>query len=159
MGFFQISGMMLVLFSGIMLGTSLNRSADEALIRAEGFVKLLREVQREVSCFSIPAEEILRRMEPSVLKICGWRGENPPKGFSELFEGCEIPDGEGKRILSRFVSEFGRGYREDQLALCEYCLSMMEAEAEALRDRLGGRKRVNMTLCAAGSAALAILLL
>ncbi|MBR2354147.1 MAG: hypothetical protein IKA76_06590 [Clostridia bacterium] len=158
MDFLQMSGSLLLLLSGVALGCSLNRGAGAVLTQIDAYVRLLRTVKREISCFALPIEEILLRTDPSILTGCGWIGE-PPRSFSELLSRTPPKDSEGKRLLLAFSSEFGRGYREEQEALLDYYLSFLEAREDELRERVAGKKRVNLTLCSAGAAALVILFL
>lgn len=157
MGFFRLLGALLLLLSGLLLGSSLNRGLREVLAEVEAYGKLVRWIKLQVSCFSLPVEEILRRADPKLLRACGWREERPPSELSEFLKGSRPSDGELARILRDFSAEFGREYREEQLARCDYYLALLDRRAEELRARLEGKRRVNMTLSAAGAAALVIL--
>ena len=157
MGFFRAFGALAVLLSGLLFGTSLNRGLREGLAQARGYEGLLRWIRLQISCFSLPAEEILRRADPALLRACGWDRREPPSELSALLRGAEPSDGEIKRLLWEFSSEFGREYREEQVARCDYYLALLHQRAEELRSRGEGKKRVNLTLSAAGAAALVIL--
>lgn len=157
MDFLKSMGAILLLVSGVLFGTQLNRSARGALAQIEGIERLLIFVRLQVECFSLPIGEILRRTEPSLLTQCGWKQREPPADLEALIRVCDISDPETERLLRELVSEFGRSYREEQLRRCDCYLRQLEARKERVRTALTGKKRVNLTLCAASAAALVIL--
>ncbi len=158
MEFLKSAGAILVLISGVYLGGYLNRSAQGTLGQVEGFLRLLQGIRLQVECFSLPIGEILARTDRSILSACGWRRERSPHDLRELLGGCVITDSETERLLLEFSSEFGKGYRQEQLNRCDCCLRQIEKRKEELAGRLAGKKKVNLTLCTASAAAVVILL-
>ncbi len=148
----------LLLSCGILLGLLLNRRAGGVLSRLEAYLELLRLAKLQVSCFSLPVGDILRRADPGLLYRCGWTAEEPPGDFSELTARCPVGDPRCDRLLLSFAEGFGRGYREEQLRECDGYIDPLEDRRAQLREGLGGRKRIHATLCVSGALALIILL-
>ena len=157
MGFLRVAGTAMVLLSGMLFGMSLNRGLREELARGEAYGRLVRWVRLQVSCFALPIGDILRRADPALLYACGWRREGTPEDLSDLLSAGAPTDGELSRLLFELSAEFGREYRQEQVARCDYYLKEIETRTEGMRARMDGKRRVNLTLCSAGAAALVIL--
>ena len=156
---FKLFGAFLTVFSGVMLSVTLNRRASLALRRAEGWARLIGQIKREIECFSLPASDILARVDGELLTLCGYCGKEAPRNMGALLSGTVFCDGETMRIARSFASEFGRCYREEQVERCAYFLSLMEERRRTLASEMPSRRRLNMTLCMSGSLCALILLL
>lgn len=155
--YLKILGGIFVALSGVMISFTLNKSVSVALRVAEGWERLLIQIKNEIECFSLPIGEILRRVEPSLLCQCGYTADNRPEDLSELLEGTLITDRETARIVTRFVSEFGRCYKSEQVGRCAYFAALMEERRKKLAEELPVRRKLNATLCVAASLGLVIL--
>lgn len=155
--FFKMLGGSLMLLGGAMLSRALNRRMLIALRRAEAWTVLLRSIKNEIECFSLPIRDILKKTDTELLHACGYTREAPPDSLSELISSARNVDGETERIIGRFASEFGRCYRSEQVERCAYYISLMEDRRIALLSELPSKKRLNSTLCMAGSLGLLIL--
>ena len=157
--FCKIFGAFLTVFGGIMLSHTLNRRMLVAHRRAEAWAVLLRQIKNEIECFSLPIKEILKRTDAELLYACGYTGASIPESLFELISSTRWADGETEELVRRFVSEFGMCYRSEQVGRCAYYLSLMEERRRAILSELPSKKRINTTLCIAGSLGLLILFL
>lgn len=128
-------------------------------MQSEALARLLEFLRLQVECFALPVGEILSRVDRELLFGCGWRREEPPRSLSELFGAASSLDKESRRILGELALSFGKGYREEQVRLCDGAERQLRAHTERLRQSLEGKKRVNLTLCVAGATAFVILLM
>jgi hypothetical protein len=71
---------------------------------------------------------------------------------------CEVSDQQSAAIMRRFAADIGKGYVDEQLALCDYCLTLLEERRQSLCDSLPAKLRMNGALCIAGALALVIIL-
>ena len=136
---------------------ALNRSAEQKLLQIEAFLRLLSFLHLQVECFSLPVGEILGRSDPQILLGCGWHRDKVPSSLSELLGGIRILDVQSQRILCELADSFGRGYREEEVRLCESAERQLRERAELLRRGIEGKKKTNLTLCVAGATAFVIL--
>ncbi|MBQ8849429.1 MAG: hypothetical protein IJ011_03735 [Clostridia bacterium] len=155
--FYKILGAALVAGSGVMLSLYLNRRASAALQRAEAWAALIGKIKSEVECFSLPISAILSRVDGDLLISCGYAAQRAPRTLSELIGKMRWADRETERIARGFISDFGQSYRAEQVGRCAYYLSLMEGRKEELRSELPSKRRLNSTLCLAGSLGLLIL--
>ena len=159
MGFLKIIGALLLALSGALGAYVTNQRAAHSLRQAEGWLMLLRLIRTQVECFSLPISRILSGCDPSLLIRCGYGYREPPDGLESLWRCCEIRDGETDGLISDFVREFGKGYREEQLRSCDYYVGLLSARRDALASQLPARKRVSSTLWISGALATVILLI
>jgi hypothetical protein len=152
-------GAILVVVCGLFFGWMLNRREGERLRQIEAWIGLVRWSAEQVDGFSLPVSEIIGRMDGSLLRTCGFAGEERPCRFDALLAQCSVEDEETAEILRQFACGFGRGYREEQVRECRRYLGALEERRCALSSRLAGRKRINATLSLTGSLAVVLLLL
>ena len=155
--FCKIFGAFLTVFGGVMLSRTLNRRMLNALRRVEAWTALLRRIKTEIECFSLPIRDILKKTDRELLLACGYAGISAPDSLSELVSSVRLADGVTEELIRRFASEFGRCYRSEQVERCAYYLSLMEDRRKSLLSELPSKKRLNSTLCIAGSLGLLIL--
>lgn len=134
----------------------LNTGARLALSQTEAVISLIRHLRSEIECFSMPLPRALCRCPREILSACGYREERAPDSVGELLP--YISDGTVRGQLSRFCEEIGKGYREEQLALCDYYVAVLEDRRASLASQLPSRRRMNSALCMSGALALVILL-
>ena len=125
--------------------------------QTEAVISLVRFLRSEIECFSMPLPRALERCPDEILRACGYKGAKPPRSPSELLDG--ISDTVTKAQLSRLCDEIGKGYREEQLALCDYYLAVFEERRRKLADQLPAKRKMNCTLCVCSALALVIILL
>ncbi len=152
----RIFGAALVSFCGIYAAYIMNSRAKGALTQVEGLLELLRFLRSEIECFSLPIPKILSRCPTGILMQCGCQ-DRQPSTLSELFSMLELSDDAAAAAFEKFTSEIGRGYRDEQLTLCDYYIERLEERRRAIGAQLPSRRRVNSALCIAGALAIVII--
>ena len=155
--FLKLLGASALLISGVGFSYSLGQSASAMLSQCDAWCSMLRYIKLQVDCFAIPISQILSRCDRALLDGCGYRGEREPKDLRELIDGALWHDGETLVIVEGFASEFGKGYREEQLRSCEYYCAQLENRRARLASEIPSKKRLYTTLCLSSAAALVIL--
>ena len=107
----------------------------------------------------MPLPRAIGRCPHDILEGCGSRNESSPEGLASFVTECGILDDSVRRNMERFSEDAGKGYRDEQLALCDYCLSLLDARRAQLCSQLPLRIKVNSALSLAGAAAVVILLI
>ena len=155
----RLAGAILLAFSGAFAARSINASVSMALSQTEGIIAFIRFARVKIDCFSLPIGEIIALCGKKELSKCGYEKKTPPKNLSEIVGALRVSDREAYKIFCAFASEFGRGYRQDQLKACDYYLALLEEHRKSLLISLPSKKKRNGVLCVCASLALAILLL
>lgn len=157
----KLLGALLVALAGVLGAIRLNRAAEGRIDEVEGWIALLRLTKTEIDCFSLPQSEILARCDGAILRRIGWEGETPPADFASLeavLDRCGLSP-EGERIARIFLGEIGRGYRREQLRICDYGIGLFTAERDRLLAELPKRRQRNAVLSMTLSLGAVVLLL
>lgn len=154
----KILGAIIIISCGFSFAYLLNGKARARLAQLEGFIALVRYLRTQIDCFSMPIPSALSRCPKGVLERCGVRCSENFKTVRALLDECDIATEELGELMYGFVSDVGRGYRQEQLALCDRTLERLEEHREALAARLPAKQKLNGTLCVCSSLAVVILL-
>lgn len=166
---FKCIGSLLLCGAGGYLAVLLSRYERQRLSVLDGYLALLRYIKGQIDCFSMPMEDIMASVSPSVISAC--RGEREIRRIYDLPYAETIPTFQGlvhqsrnylgretERLLSSFSSECGHTYRAEQVGRCEYYISALGEERRRLADALPGRLRTSSTICISCAIAAAVLL-
>ena len=152
----KILGVLLLLSVGGAAALICRRTELRRLRLLEGWIDLIRHVRHQISCYLLPLNEILSSVEPEGMEGCLASGEERLRAI--LRAGERDLEGESLRLLEDFVSQIGKGYREDQLCLCDEALAALGALRDKMAAELPARLRVCTTLCLCAAAGGALLL-
>mgnify|MGYP003319788150 CR=1 FL=1 len=154
----RLAGALLVFFSGAVLAYFLNGKARAALTQVEGFMELVRRLRTEIDCFSMPIPLALAGCPDEVFKKCGFDDSRECiRTLDDLLGGCEIFLPEAAELMEGFAARLGRGYKHEQLALCDGTLARLEDIRLSLASELPAKQKINGTLCLCGALAVVIL--
>ena len=159
MQFLTAAGAILVALCALEGARRLNRGIDEDLSGVDAYLALLHYVRSQIDQYALPLGEIFERCSRDVLSSCGWREERAPLGFDELYSCCRIDDKDAKKVISEFCVGFGRNYREEELRRCDFAIETLGRCHRRLVGEASKKKKLNLTLCLCGAAALIILLI
>ena len=157
------------MLAGGYLMVSLGRSERRRVRALDGFLALLCYIKGQIDCYAMPVQEILERVDGSVLAACRGFSEKeaaclpyamaPAESVSELIrESRAHLEPESERLLTAFSAELGGTFREEQVKRCEYYMEVLGAERAKLADTVPMRIRVHNVLCACGTLGLLVLL-
>ncbi len=159
----KLLGSLLLVGAGIYVALAVARYERRRVGVLDGYLSLLRFIRGQIDCFSMPMEQILAAVDPSVLAAC--RGQNdrsagrPASSLPLLLRDSHGYLGrESERLLSSFSHELGHTHREEQVGRCDYYLSAIGEQRNRLADTLPARVRTGGALCLSCALAVAMLL-
>ena len=157
--YFKTLGVLLLLGTGLGIGTALVAFERRRCRQAEGFLQLLRYVRVQIECYALPVGRILNGCEGRILADCGVESEKTPD-FAALLRGTRLylPE-EMCRLLWEFGRQLGGSHREDQLRSCDYYLERWIPWCDRLRAELPKREKMMLLLPMAFAAMLVLLLI
>ena len=155
----KILGAIIIILCGFSFAYLLNGKARARLAQLEGFIALVRYLRTQIDCFSMPMPSALSRCPQGVFERCGARCNEKFKTVRDLLDACDCSADEIGELMYGFASDVGRGYRQEQLALCDRTLERLEDHREELAARLPAKQKLNGTLCVCSSLAVVILLI
>lgn len=148
---------MTVALCGAWAAYLLNSRVRTSVICVEAVISLIRFLRSEIECFSMPIPRALERCPKEILDGCGYKDDVPPSTPSDLLGG--VSDSVAQAQLSRFCDEIGKGYRDEQLSLCDYYLAIFEERRRELAEQLPAKRKMNCALCVSSALAIVIILL
>lgn len=155
----KILGSVIIISCGVAFAYLLNGKARTRLIQLEGFIELVRYLRAQIDCFSMPIPTALARCPGGVLEKCGVRSCENIRTVRDLIDECDCSAEEIGELMRGFAADVGRGYKYEQLALCDRTIERLEEHRETLAATLPARNKLNGTLCVCFSLAVVILLI
>lgn len=123
----------------------------------EAIIALIKRIRDRIDCYAMPVEKILNSAGDILLSL---GIEKNITDFTQLLSECEIVCGEDcKKILNTFADTLGKGYREQQVKLCDTTISALEDIKRKLVSAYPSKKKTTIALCFAFGGALLIALL
>ena len=159
MKYLGMIGAVTVIVSGAYVAHTMNTAAKRRLRQTEAFISLIRFIRSQIECFALPLTWALGRVPEEIYAGCGYHLPSPPLSGESLILECEIADDVTRDCIESFFYEVGKGYREQQLALCDHTVARLEERRADMASRLPIRIKVNSALSLAGAAAVVILLI
>lgn len=155
----KIIGALIIFFSSFMIAAGIVEKIDVTQRSVSALRGILEHTKNMIECYSLPAGEILKRIDSSLLSDCGCFEEKIPRDFSELAERAKIEDGEACEIFSAFSKDFGKSYRQDEILRCSLYLEKMRAREQKLTKEYAKKKKVIFTVALCSALAVIILII
>ena len=137
----KVFGILLLLLSalfGALFSVSKERKRIEFL---RSFAELLGEIYRQIEMLDLPLDEILLRTPEKLTAICKNAVGEKLTLESVALAAADMLDKKETELINGFVSDIGRGYREEQLRICRYyTASLGDILSERERDYPKKRK-------------------
>ena len=153
----KIIGVLIIVFSALMIASNLAEKADGAIKAVSALRGILEHTKGMIDCYCLPAGEILSGMDFSLFLACGYSKTAPPLDFADFLQNSNLPDEEAKELMTAFAEGFGKGYRQDELSRCSLYLEKMRSrEQKLIKESV---KKKNMIFTVAICAALAVIIL
>ena len=109
-------------------------------------ISLVRYIKNSVDCYSMPIDKILEAFGEDKLLELGT--EKKVKDLLELYDELgKTCDSVSSKILYELSRDFGKGYREHQMRICETAISALERHLALLEETYPVRKKRLTTLC------------
>ena len=152
----KLLGALLILGSGGCAALLSVRHQHSKIYVLEAWIDLIRHIRGQIDCYLTPLEDILACADLRRLHACIG---GTSRDLRELLQdSLPLLDGEGRRLLSGFVSEVGGSYREEQVKRCEHYLGELQIQRNDLAAELPAKSKVSVALCVCFSVGAAILL-
>ncbi len=154
----RAAGAVLLLASAAGLGTVNIRAEKRRQRELDALLSLVRDIRENIEHFSRPLGEIYDRFEDPLLASSGFLTRLRQAGMETAVRESEGAVGEAERaVLLSFASSLGRGYQEEQIALCRYTEEKLAGIAESLAKSAPDRERLWRTLPVLGALSLILL--
>ena len=152
-------GALMIIFSSVMVASHIAQGADSDVRAISAVRSIFEHTKNMIECYSLPAGEILCRLDRALFTDCGYMSATPPKSFEGLAQNASISDAETSDLLCSFAKDFGKGYRADELSRCSLYIEKARAREQKLMKESAKKKRVIFTVAICLSLAVIILVI
>ncbi len=169
---YKAIGTLLLLLAGGYLSVSVSRYERRRLLVLDAYLSLIYHIKGQIDCYAMPIRDILAMADPALLSAC--LGSDDPETAADILPALlALPDSplpalveesrlylnpEAERLLASFAHELGATHRSDQVARCDYYITVLGEERRRLIEVLPARMRVGSTLCLCAAVGAAVLL-
>lgn len=158
--FFKTAGAALMVASAFITGRMLAARQRATVRQIAGFLHVFRDLRSGIAYDRAPVGDILSRVEQEVAAACsggGWQANGVD--LSSWVASCDILSDGLSRLLKKASAELGRGYREEQIAVCDRYIAALEAQHREGMSRLREQTRLFTTLLPAMAVGAVLLLI
>ena len=155
----KIIGVLLILCSAFFIANKQIVDIESSVRSASALRSVMEQIKNMIECYSLPIGQILKKIEPSTLKACGYEPEEAPCDLLDFVENSSVADKESFDIFFSFAKDFGKGYRKDELSRCSMFLERMRTREQKLLKEAAKKKKVVLTVSLCAALAIVILLI
>ena len=141
----KAAGAVLLLTAAGGVGLSKIREERRRLRELEAMAALVRTVRENIEHLSRPLSEIWARIPDPFPGEPGFLSALREEGFSTALLRTEVCSRD-RDLLEEFAASLGKGYREEELALCRYTEERLTDRAAALVREAPSRERLWRTI-------------
>ena len=155
-------GLALIPMSAIFIGRGYRRYLDLGMAELYGFEKLLIHMEGKLSRYLTPISDMLRDFSDEALENAGFveaaKNNSLNCAFSQVKKKLAI-DKNACEVLEKFFSDFGQGYKEDELRKISAAREELEKIIAFCREELPKNEKTVSALLLAASLGAGILLI
>ncbi len=151
----KLAGCLFLLVSGVALPRMRESSRRLAREQLASFAALVTFIRHEIEHYKLPLGDILARYEGQLVGSGGDRPTTLPALFERTTWYSEVAEKQAERLLSCL----GRGYCDEQLALCDEVGRVLSTEWKSLSESEEKKKKSERAMSFFGAAILVLLLL
>lgn len=154
-------GLISILASAFLFAREYEKNEKKRLLECSEFLRLLIHIKNKISCFLMKKSEFIASFDSESEEVSEFLLKAKEEELSEAFRyvSDKLSLGAEKEILLSFFENFGRGYKDGELALAESAISSFKLEKERVEKESEKTVKTVKTLAAAISLGLVILLL
>ena len=134
--FCKAAGAVLMVASAFLTGEVLSVRGRAVTRQISGFLRLFRIIRAGIAYDRAPVGDILSRVDREVAEACSGRGQAVEGvSLSAWVSACDILSEGLSSLLKKAEAELGRGYREEQIAVCDRYIEALEAQYRESMNR------------------------
>lgn len=116
----KLIGSILIIFASVIASYFYEKRLQSYITSTEELYELVLYIKNKIEYFSMPVNEILNSYSRDT-------------GIINKLSEPDFLDKSIKGDIESFISNLGKGYKKEQVALCEYTLSVLEASKNKMK--------------------------
>ena len=157
---YRLFGGGVILLAGLCFYYIRENFQKKKLIQLASFINLLGYIKNQISYYLLPIDKILCNCDKKIIADCGLDVSSNTDTLKEMLDKCEFYlEDEIQKKLYSFARDFGMGYSNEQIKLCDQYISELKSildnfKLERLKD-----KKLSLAICISISLSLILVLL
>lgn len=131
----KLLGSILIIFASVMSSYFYEKRLKDGIRSSEALCELIRYIKNKIEYFSISIDEILKSYPNDNEFI------NCIINQRELCNICFLEENTAKDVKA-FFAKLGKGYKKEQLALCEYTLKELESVKDKMKKEFSKKAKI-----------------
>lgn len=160
---YKLAGSVILVAASIVYGRKKVLDERRKLRETEVLCDLVKHVGESIEHTLKPLPEIFRYYHNEVLEECGFLQEIRESGLRQAWEsrseGMTGVDDNVNQQFSVFCREIGRGYRNEEVELCNLTLKRLQDECARLRNDSKNKEKLYKTIPPLMAMSVALMLL
>ncbi len=161
MTLFKIFGSGSLILSALIMYLEMQRYEKLKLGQINSFILLIEYIKNQIECFLLPIDKILQGCSSDMIESCGIKADyKKAEKLQDLIDKTEFYcNNECIELIKQFAKDFGQGYMQEQLRLCDYYSGELIKEREKLKEKSIKERKLRLALCLCASLSLILLLI
>lgn len=160
---FKFIGGTSVVISSLLIYLEMQKYEKLKLAQLNAYISLIEYIKNQVECFLLPIDSIIQSVSEKIIKECGIKEGTDLKSFATVNDIVQSTvfyiEGDSIGLIRQFAHDFGMGYRDEQIRLCEHYIKELIKEREKLKENSAKEKKVRLALSLCISVSLILLLI
>ncbi len=158
---YRAAGAAILLFLSVFIGKAYEKYCERALSETKELLRMLLHMRGKISTFLSPQSGLLSDFESEVLSSTGFLvAVQEGKTLFDAYGGSRFAiSKEQKRAFLRFFSEFGRGYKSEELSRIDSLYRETSEELKKERERTAKDIKIAKTLLIAAALGISVLMI
>lgn len=135
----KLIGSVFIIFASVVSSYFYEKTLKENMKNTDELYDLINYIKINIEYFSTPINEILISYSYNSIFIQELIGKSNLKVLNFL-------DSNTKSNLNSFFNELGKGYKKEQIALCEYNLKILDALREKMKMEFSNKSKLFRSL-------------
>lgn len=149
-----------IFVSGIWLFLIRESYQKKKMLQLQGYIRLISHIKNQISCYMLPIDKILQDCDERILQDCGFYASSPAESIEAILDGSVFFfDDEIQQKLYLFARDFGKGYLNEQIKLCDRYISELKSIYEHFNAERTKDKKLSFAICLSISLSLILILL
>lgn len=152
----KTAGSLFLFISSLMMSYRYSDSQKSRLKNLEYLIGLVRYIRTQIDCFMLPVDKIISdyTSDDNSQIASELKKSSFPKSAENLKNILGIEEYE---VILNLSKSLGRGYRDEQLKLCEICIDSLDSIHEKHKADMQSKIKTYRAFCLLGSVMIIIL--
>lgn len=148
----KIAGAILILCASVASSYFYEKREKEKIRKANELTEFIRYIRAQIAYFSLPTDKIFKN----------YKSDDP--FIEDIISGklCSLDsffDKDTTGVIKNFFSSLGNGYKDEQLAMCDFTLSATEDFINKMNKEFSGKVKVFRSMALFTGVCIIILLI